>query len=316
MPKVSVIMAVCNGADLLRQCLDSFCSQTFCDFEFLIMDDGSTDDTAIILDAYANKDDRFKWFKQENKGLAVALNTLIGKSSGEYVARMDVDDLVSPDRLAEQVAYLDAHPDVNLVTSGVAHFLKNGRLVFAVCPRERSSKADEDILSGHRNTLVHGSVMLRAKALKEFPMPYRTRYGQDYDLWIRCLAKGWKFATIPKILYFYQKGSALQENDSKNAIRDGQRKAAVALLSEGRLFDDAYCLEVFAKIAEDVQGRKAKRRLSFVVTRWAYDMFGKYLWFLYPESLRAKVYDWLFSRRGTEYLKYAELKKIVLPVTL
>ena len=314
MPKVSVIMAVYNGSEFLRQCLDSFVVQTFRDFEFLVMDDGSTDETAAILDEYARKDGRFKWFRQENKGLAAALDLLIEKTAGEYIARMDIDDLVSSDRLAEQVAYLDAHPDVNLVTSGVAHFLKNGRLIFAVCPRVRSPKADEDILSGRRNTLVHGSVMLRAKALKEFPMPYRTRYGQDYDLWIRCLSKGWKFATVPKILYFYRKGSALQENDTKNAIRDGQRKAAVALLSEGRLFDDDYCLEVFAKIDEDVRGRKAKRRLSFVVTRWAYDMFGKYIWFLYPEWVRAKIYDWLFTSRGQEYLKYGELRKLVLPV--
>lgn len=316
MPKVSIIMAVYNGADFLRQCLDSFVAQTFRNFEFLVMDDGSTDDTATILNEFARKDDRFKSYRQENNGLAVALNMLIRKSVGEYIARMDVDDLVAPDRLAEQVAYLDAHPEVNLVTSGVAHFLKNGRLVFAECPRDRSSKADEDILSGCRNTLVHGSVMLRAKALKEFPMPYRTRYGQDYDLWIRCLAKGWKFATIPKILYFYRKGSALQENDAKNAIRDGQRKAAVALLSEGRLFDDEYCLKVFARIADDVRGRKASRRLSFVVTRWAYDIFSKYFWYLYPQCLRAKIYDWLFSRRGREYLKYDELRKLVLPIAV
>lgn len=316
MPKVSIIMAVYNGADFLRQCLDSFVAQTFRNFEFLVMDDGSTDDTATILNEFARKDDRFKSYRQENNGLAVALNMLIRKSVGEYIARMDIDDLVAPDRLAEQVAYLDAHPEVNLVTSGVAHFLKNGRLVFAECPRDRSSKADEDILSGRRNTLVHGSVMLRAKALKEFPMPYRTRYGQDYDLWIRCLAKGWKFATIPKILYFYRKGSALQENDAKNAIRDGQRKAAVALLSEGRLFDDEYCLKVFARIADDVRGRKASRRLSFVVTRWAYDIFSKYFWYLYPQWLRAKIYDWLFIRRGREYLKYDELRKLVLPIAV
>ena len=313
MPKVSVIMAVYNGGGFLRPCLDSFVAQSFRDFEFLVMDDGSMDDTATILNEYASQDGRFKCFRQENKGLAVALNTLIGKSVGEYIARMDVDDLVSPERLAEQVAYLDAHPDVNLVTSGVAHFLKNGRLIFAVCPKERSSKADEDILCGRRNTLVHGSVMLRSKALKEFPMPYRTRYGQDYDLWIRCLSKGWKFATIPRILYFYRKGSALQENDAKNAIRDGQRKAAVALLSEGRLFDDEYCLTAFAKIAEDVRGRKRKSRLSFVVKRWAYDMFSKYIWLLHPECVRAKVYDVLFARRGADYLKYYELKKLVLP---
>ena len=316
MPKVSVVMTVYNGEEFLGPCLDAYAAQTFSDYEFLIMDDGSIDNSAKIIKNRANADYRIKYFHQENAGRAKAANVLISHSVGEYIARMDVDDLISPDRLAEQVAYLDAHPDVNLVTSGVAHFLKNGRMIFAVCPKERSAKADEDILSGRRNTLVHGSVMLRAKALKEFPMPYRTRYGQDYDLWIRCLAKGWKFATIPKVLYFYRKGSALQENDVKNAIRDGQRKAAVTLLSEGRLFDDEYCLKVFAKIADEVCARGTRGRLSFVVMRWAYDMFGKYFWYLHPEWLRAKIYDWIFSRRGQEYLKYEELGKLVLPVRM
>lgn len=316
MPKVSVIMTVYNGEEFLVPCLDAYAAQTFRDYEFLIMDDGSTDNSRDIIKNRANIDSRIKYFHQENAGLAKAANALIMRSKGEYIARMDVDDLVAPNRLAEQVVYLDSHPEVNLVTSGVAHFLKNGRIIFATCPNERHLKADKDILWGHCNTLVHGSVMLRAKALKEFPMPYRTRYGQDYDLWIRCLAKGWKFATIPKILYFYRKGSALQENDAKNAIRDGQRKAAVALLSEGRLFDDEYCLKVFARIADDVRGRKASRRLSFVVTRWAYDIFSKYFWVLFPQCLRAKIYDWLFSRRGREYLKYDELRKLVLPIAV
>lgn len=316
MPKVSVIMTVYNGEEFLGSCLDSYAAQTFRDYEFLIMDDGSSDNTAKIIKDRANIDHRIKYFHQENAGRAKAANALISLSVGEYIARMDVDDLISPDRLAEQVAYLDSHPDVNLVTSGVGHFLNNGRLIFAECQKERLAKADQDILSGRRNTLVHGSVMLRAKALKEFPMPYRTRYGQDYDLWIRCLAKGWKFATIPKILYFYRKGSALQENDSKNLIRDGQRKAAAVLLSEGRIFDDEYCLKVFDKINNDVRSHKTRRRLSFVVVRWAYDMFGRFFWYLYPEWLRAIIYDWLFSRRGQGYLRYEELRKLVLPVPL
>ena len=96
MPKVSIIMAVYNGADFLRQCLDSFVAQTFRNFEFLVMDDGSTDDTATILNEFASKDDRFKSYRQENNGLAVALNMLIRKSVCEYIARMDVDDLVAP----------------------------------------------------------------------------------------------------------------------------------------------------------------------------------------------------------------------------
>ena len=316
MPKVSIIMAVYNGSDYLRQCLDSFVVQTFRNFEFLVMDDGSTDDTATILKEYALKDDRFKCFSQENKGLAVALNTLIKKSVGEYVARMDVDDLASPDRLAAQVEYLDAHREVDLVTCGVAHFSKDGRLLFAFCPMARDPGADADILSGKRNTLVHGSVMMRANSLKTFAMPYRTRYGQDYDLWIRCLARGWRFATVPKVLYYYRKGSALQENYTKNAIREGQRKVAVRLLAEGRLIDDEYCLKEYSKITASAKFEKSRRRFSFVVMRWAYDMFGRYFCYLHPEWLRAEIYDRLFRCRGQGYLRYEELKKLVLPLAV
>ena len=312
--KISVIMSVYNGEKYLKGCLDSFANQTFKDYEFLIMDDGSVDGTASIIKRYALSDARIKYFYQTNAGMAQALNVLISKSEGEYIARMDVDDLVDPDRLMDQALFLDAHPDVDLVTCGTAYFNKKGRLLFAINPPCRTSVADNAILDGRANTLVHGSVMFRRKSIGIFAMPYRTRFGQDYDLWIRCLANGWKFATVPKVLYFYRKGSVLQEDPIKNAIRDNQRREAVILLKEGKLFHDDYCLKIFAEISEMAKHKRGRIRPLFFIKRRIYAIVGELLCKIRPVWFQAVVYDLIFCRRNSDYLKHSEMVKVSLPI--
>ena len=313
MPKVSVIMAVYNGERYLEECLHSYAMQTYKDFEFLIMDDGSTDGSEKIIRKHMDDDCRIVIFHQQNAGLASALNFLISKANGTYIARMDVDDLVAPDRLEKQVRYLDEHPDVDLVTCGTAHFSQGRRLLFATCPKVRTKQSDDAILRGKANTLTHGSVMFRTSKIRQFQMPYRTKYGQDYDLWIRCLAMGWKFATVPEVLYFYRKGSLLQEDPVKNAIRDGQRNVAVRLRYEGRLFDDDYCLKLFTDIAGKAKSVSASYRPAFTMKRRAYALFSNLLYHIYPVWLRAWVYDRIFLRRGNGYLSYKQLQLIELP---
>jgi glycosyltransferase involved in cell wall biosynthesis len=107
-PKVSIIMSVFNGEAFLQAAISSILAQTLPDFEFLIMDDGSTDSTAHILKAQT--DPRITIMHQPNQGLVASLNTLLAKASGSYIARMDADDLADPERLQLQVEYLDHHP--------------------------------------------------------------------------------------------------------------------------------------------------------------------------------------------------------------
>src|SRR6478609_8869067 len=117
-PKVSVIMSVYNGARYLKEAVDSILGQTFTDFEFLIVDDCSNDNSPHILKEYAEKDKRIRLIANEfNLGLTKNLNKMITESKGEYLARFDCDDVSLPNRFAAQVNYLDEHKNVALVSS-------------------------------------------------------------------------------------------------------------------------------------------------------------------------------------------------------
>lgn len=126
-PKVSVVMSVYNGEKYLPETIDSILNQTFKDFEFIIINDGSTDKTAKILTSY--DDPRIRIFNQENMGLTKSLNRAISLAKGEYIARMDADDISYPERLKKQVDYLNKNPDIGLVGSKYIRIDKRGRKI-------------------------------------------------------------------------------------------------------------------------------------------------------------------------------------------
>ena len=134
-PKISVVMAVYNGERHLREAIDSILNQTFADFEFVIIDDASTDRSGRILQEYAGKDKRIVIIGNEtNMGLSKSLNKGIRLTKGEYIARMDADDISFPDRFEKQVKFLDDHNDIGILGT---HYLqmdiggKDSREIFA-----------------------------------------------------------------------------------------------------------------------------------------------------------------------------------------
>src|SRR3954468_5693657 len=118
-PTVSVLLAVYNARRYLRQAIDSILAQTFTDFEFIIIDDGSTDDTLAILREYEKRDGRIRLISRPNKGLTTTLNEGLALARGEFLARMDGDDVALPTRFEKQVTYLRDHPECVLVGSRV-----------------------------------------------------------------------------------------------------------------------------------------------------------------------------------------------------
>lgn len=184
MARVSVVMGVCNGGALLEPAVRSILAQTGVDLRFLIMDDGSRDGSADDLRRIAGEDPRIVLRLQENEGLHVALNRLIAEDQTPYVARMDADDLSLPWRLQAQVEYMDAHPQVG--AAGMWSILK--------APGEDECSClcypdDHDWLLAQMergwNTFVHSSVIMRRSVLARLPGPYRFRFLQDFDLWLR-----------------------------------------------------------------------------------------------------------------------------------
>lgn len=202
-PSISVIMAVHNGEPYLLEAIDSVFGQTFSDFEFIIVDDASNDRTADILGSY--EDSRLRIVTlATNVGLAEALNIALEYSQGEFVARMDADDVAYPQRFEKQVATLRMHPEVVLLGSYYDLIGKNGVKFGEI---QVLDSLDSNIRCGlpHANQFCHPSVMMRCEVVKGLG-GYRSlagRYAQDYDLWLRMAEKG-KLMNLPQSLLKYR----------------------------------------------------------------------------------------------------------------
>lgn len=199
-PIVSVVMAAYNGAALLPETIASLQSQTFADFEVVIVDDCSTDDTREVLATIS--DPRFRIVESPvNQGPVRTRNTAVRHARGRYLAGLDQDDLCVPDRLAKQVAYLDAHPDTVLLATGAA-YLEDGRVTSAVRTGHTTPALIEWLLH-IENPLVWSTVMVRADAASDpFTDPARL-YAEDFDLYHRMARKG-RIARLDEDLLLYR----------------------------------------------------------------------------------------------------------------
>ncbi len=197
-PKVSVIMSVYNGEKYLKEALESILSQIFADFEFIIINDGSTDKSYEILKSY--KDRRMEIINQEHMGLTKSLNKAIELARGEYIARMDADDISLPTRLEKQVDIIMSSSNVGLVGSWYEIIDELGRELVKV-----KVPCDFDCLRKYmlyeNNPICHGSVMLERGLFRQVG-GYREvfQYAQEYDLWLR-LMEICDFKIIEEYLY-------------------------------------------------------------------------------------------------------------------
>ena len=204
-PAVSVVMSVYNAQDYLPAAIESILNQTFRDFEFIIINDGSTDKSGKIAQSYAARDSRIRLIEQENTGLTKALRCGIDLSRGELIARMDADDISMPVRLERQIAFMRANPDYIAVSSIIEHFRREGKTEYF----DRPVKIPETIplLNCFANVIGgHGQVVFRRQAY-DVAGGYDPafRYAQDYDLWTRLTEHG-KFGIIREPLYRMRRG--------------------------------------------------------------------------------------------------------------
>ncbi len=197
-PQVSIVMSVYNGERYLQEAIDSVLNQTFTDFEFIIVNDGSTDTTWDILTSY--DDPRIRLVRnQENIGLTKSLNKGLALAQGEYIARQDADDISLPERLERQVEFLDHNRYVGLVSSSFIEINEQGEEI-----RSRSLPVDNDTIQQSLlcyNCFCHGAVVLRKECLEKVGS-YREGFAsaQDYDLWLR-IAEHFNVANIGEPLY-------------------------------------------------------------------------------------------------------------------
>ena len=198
-PAVTVLMPVYNADRFVARTVDSILGQTFADFEFLIINDGSTDRSLEILRDYARRDPRVRLVSRPNTGYVVALNEGLGLAKGEFVARIDADDLSDPRRLDLQVARMRAEPDLVALGSNANAMDEHGRMLGDYDVPLTHEEIEAAHLRGS-SSIHHPAVMLRPEAVKRVG-GYRRQFMpcEDFDLWLR-LGEVGRLANLPQKL--------------------------------------------------------------------------------------------------------------------
>lgn len=203
-PAVSIVMPVRNAAGTLPEALASIASQTLQDWELLAVDDGSSDRSPAILAAASAADDRIRVMRSEQRGLVAALNAGIAASASELIARMDADDLMSPQRLELQRQWLDENPQHVLVSSMVRVFpeeeLTDGLREYVRWLNGCHSEAEIADRRYVESPVAHPSVMFRRGAVVEIGGYRDGDFPEDYELWLRMLGAGLRFGKVPQVL--------------------------------------------------------------------------------------------------------------------
>lgn len=181
-PRLSVVMAARDADAWVGAAVDSILAQTHRDFEFIVIDDGSADRTGAILDAY--RDPRLKAIHRPQAGLTGSLNHAFRLTRAPLVARMDADDLATPERFARQLEFLETHPEVGLLGTGCHEVSPTGEILRTVTPPVDDGAIRRALIRA--NPFVHSSVVVRREALEAAGFyDERLPVAQDYDLWFR-----------------------------------------------------------------------------------------------------------------------------------
>lgn len=200
-PILSVIMPVFNCAPYLAAAIDSVLGQNFTDFELILIDDGSTDDSLRILKSYAARDTRVRLLSRANKGLVYSLNEGIGLARGRYIARMDGDDIAVGDRFSCQVAYLETHPQVGILGGWGQLFGARNE----IWHHRQDDNFIKVLLLFRTSGFQHSSVMARRAVFEQFQYSSEWTHLEDAALWCEIAARSsWRFHNLRKVLVHYR----------------------------------------------------------------------------------------------------------------
>lgn len=222
-PLVSVCMPCYNAAFYLSECMDSILAQSFSDFELLIVDDGSTDNSIEIIKKYT--DSRIRLLRNDHDFIG-ALNLLLTEAKGKYIARMDADDIMMPDRLLTQFNYMEYHRETDILGSGMEIF--GVRKGFFLPHVTSSSLSYADFTA--RNALAHPTVFIRRASFQAKGLHYRSDYiyAEDYKLWVDALQAGLCLDNLATLLLRYR--TSPRQNSIKYDLR--QKKTTRQIQNE------------------------------------------------------------------------------------
>ncbi|MDQ8205632.1 glycosyltransferase [Pelagicoccus sp. SDUM812003] len=217
-PAISIVMSVYNSEKYLAESIESILHQTFTDFEFIIIDDGSADRSRSIIESYLAKDKRITLISRENKGLPYSLNEGIALAEGRYIARMDADDISLPNRIEKQIAFMDSHKEIG-VCGTLAYLFQDNPTKRQVLrhPEDHDSLRVRLLFSV---CFIHPTVIIRKKLLDELDYIYNVDFNnsQDYELWSRLADKTRFFNIQQPLIYYRVSPTSITANTNKERL--------------------------------------------------------------------------------------------------
>lgn len=249
-PSITVIMSVRNGEKYVEAAIDSILEQSYTDFEFFIMDDGSCDNTLSIITSYAKCSSQIRVFHNKtSQGLPTCLNSMAGHARGKYLARMDADDIAHENRFERQVEFMNLKPDVDVCFANVNLMDDEGQIV---CARKVPSSSKSILkLLPYINYFAHPTALLRTSSFREIG-GYDDLFfhGQDWELWQRMVSNGMRLEMINEILLDYRlnmQGNSMKLSGSRRKsdaffignilITNGKRMEALLMILRLPIFE-------------------------------------------------------------------------------
>ena len=250
-PAVDVLMPAYNAGWSLRETLASIQAQTIRDIRIIVVDDGSTDDTAAVLSEFAAHDPRIHVITQKNGGIVAALNAGLAVCTAPLIARHDADDLSDPDRFERQVRYMEEHPDCVALAGAARHIDEKGHDLGTLSRLSDPDKADENSIPASEPYLLHPMLMVRRKAIEAVGGYRSVLHAEDSDLYWRLREQGRLHNTV-EILGSYRMHAA---SVSSQSIFSGRQQALASQLaavsaqrrrngSKDLVFDEAFLAQL------------------------------------------------------------------------
>ncbi len=273
---VSVIMPVYNAETYLSEAIESILQQTYQDFEFIIVNDGSTDKSESIILEYQQRDPRIIYYSQHNQGVAPTLNFALANASGEFIARMDADDISLPHRFEKQLEFLQSNPSIGLCGTGIEYIgEKSGIRVY---PVEHDELAYNLLF---QTSFCHPAVMLRRSLLMQNDLQYRNMYtAEDYDLWRR-IVKIAQVANLPDILFKYRIDKTQITNYKQDELYESVKQIIAEELSQLQIEPESIPYDLHRLITSR----------SSIRTRQQISDIGEWLITLYSSNCACHIYN-------------------------
>jgi glycosyltransferase involved in cell wall biosynthesis len=287
MPELSIIMPVYNAQLFLREAIDSILQQTFRDFEFIILNDGSTDKSEEVIRSYT--DARIRYVKNErNLGLIKTLNNAIVLCTGRYIARMDSDDIADVSRFEKQLKYLQNDPNASMVCSPIIGITSSGKLRDH-WPADYNNRTAEKIRKTlpKENCISHPTILVKAEILKKYKYSEAQKGSEDWDLWLRMARDGLKIIKTEEVLLKYRiHGHSItqQHNSSQHPqLKSAMVKWRFICSSFWNARMNSFVVKTFMFIFKDLAyyirmkaGRRWLRQIKWLFTISPFQAFSQY----------------------------------------